>query len=193
MRLRFLSILAVFALGISLSACSASGDESPGAASDPTAQAPAGGDADNAPNDDADTDEDDDGANADTGADADTGANADIGNAPADISGQGTACDVLIQLYDDIVTLPAKAENPGITDEDVELIMGPAEAMKDDLPGMVGMVLPILRNDVNAATVSNEEDMLEYFDRGTHDQAVDALVSSARTACNLGEDWPAAS
>ncbi len=107
-----------------------------------------------------------------------------------DASG-GPMCDVLTALYQDIATLPARVESEGVSSDDVDVIMSPAQAMKDDLPGLVGTVLPILNNDVRAASVfDTAAEVEEYFARGTHDTAMEELVKSTRTACDLPASWP---
>jgi hypothetical protein len=103
----------------------------------------------------------------------------------------GPMCDVLTALYQDITTLPARVESEGVSSDDVDVIMSPAQAMKDDLPGLVGTVLPILNNDVRAASVFDTAAEVEkYFARGTHDTALEELVKGTRTACDLPASWP---
>lgn len=133
-----------------------------------------------------------DAGTADAGA-ADAGA-ADAGTADAatavDAAG-GPVCDVLVTLYQDIITLPERVEGDGVTSDDIDAIMGPAQAMKGELPGQAGTVLPILKNDVRAATVfDTAAEVEEYFARGTHDTAMEELVKSTRTACGLPASWP---
>lgn len=103
----------------------------------------------------------------------------------------GPICGILVTLHQDITALPERVENEGVTDADIDVIIGPAEAVKQDLPGLAGTVLPILKNDVRAASVmKTAAEVEEYFARGTHDTAIEELVKSTRTACGLPDSWP---